>query len=180
MPTAFGHQPARLAGLSQLSTQCVARAIARTAVYVTGFVTKPGSYNLSSLATAGQALFKAGGPSATGSFRNIEIKRGNQRIGTLDLYDLLVSGDRSSDRISLQPDDVIHVGPVGTQVGLIGSVNRPAVFELKAGRDSGRPCCAWRVGSAPSRPFPLIGRAPGRPRHGADRATGPAANMAPH
>jgi protein involved in polysaccharide export with SLBB domain len=102
-------------------------------VYVTGFVTKPGSYNLSSLATAGQALFKAGGPSAAGSFRNIEIKRGNQRIGNLDLYDLLVSGDRSSDRISLQPDDVIHVGPVGTQVALIGSVNRPAVFELKAG-----------------------------------------------
>jgi protein involved in polysaccharide export with SLBB domain len=102
-------------------------------VYVTGFVTKPGSYNVSSLATAGQALFKAGGPSATGSFRNIEIKRGSQRIGTLDLYDLLVSGDRSSDRISLQPDDVIHVGPVGTQVGLIGSVNRPAVFELKPG-----------------------------------------------
>jgi protein involved in polysaccharide export with SLBB domain len=102
-------------------------------VYVTGFVTKPGSYNLSSLATAGEALFKAGGPSAAGSFRNIEIKRGNQRIGNLDLYDLLVSGDRSSDRITLQPDDVIHVGPVGTQVGLIGSVNRPAVFELKPG-----------------------------------------------
>jgi protein involved in polysaccharide export with SLBB domain len=31
----------------------------------------------------------------------------------------------------LQGDDVIHVGPVGTQVALIGSVNRPAIFELK-------------------------------------------------
>ncbi|MFN7610616.1 MAG: SLBB domain-containing protein, partial [bacterium] len=28
---------------------------------------------------------------------------------------------------------MIHVGPVGTQVGAIGSVNRPAVLELKAG-----------------------------------------------
>ena len=30
-------------------------------------------------------------------------------------------------------DDVIHVDAVGPQVGLIGSVNRPAVFELKPG-----------------------------------------------
>ena len=100
-------------------------------VYVTGFVAKPGSYHVSSLATVVQALLKAGGPSAAGSFRNIEIKRGNQRVGEFDLYDLLLGGDRSADRM-LQADDVIHVGPVGTQVALIGSVNRPAIFELKA------------------------------------------------
>ena len=100
-------------------------------VYVTGFVAKPGSYNVSSLATVVQALLKAGGPSAAGSFRNIEVKRGNQRVGGFDLYDLLLGGDRSADRM-LQADDVIHVGPVGTQVALIGSVNRPAIFELKA------------------------------------------------
>ncbi len=100
-------------------------------VYVTGFVAKPGSYNVSSLATVVQALLKAGGPSAAGSFRNIEIKRGNQRVGGFDLYDLLLGGDRSADRI-LQADDVIHVGAVGTQVALIGSVNRPAIFELTA------------------------------------------------
>ena len=100
-------------------------------VYVTGFVAKPGSYNVSSLATVVQALLKAGGPSAAGSFRNIEVKRDNQRVGGFDLYDLLLGGDRSADRI-LQADDVIHVGAVGTQVALIGSVNRPAIFELKA------------------------------------------------
>jgi len=33
----------------------------------------------------------------------------------------------------LQGEDVIHVGPVGLQVGLIGSVNRQGVFELKPG-----------------------------------------------
>jgi protein involved in polysaccharide export with SLBB domain len=101
-------------------------------VYVTGFVAKPGSYSVSSLATVIQALLKAGGPSAAGSFRNIEIRRGNQRLANFDLYDFLLGGDRSADRM-LQADDVIHVGPVGTQVALIGSVNRPAVFELKAG-----------------------------------------------
>ena len=101
-------------------------------VYVTGFVAKPGSYNVSSLATVVQALLKAGGPSVAGSFRSIEIKRGNQRVAGFDLYDLLLGGDRSADRM-LQGDDVIHVGPVGTQVALIGSVNRAAIFELKPG-----------------------------------------------
>ena len=33
----------------------------------------------------------------------------------------------------MQPDDVIFIGPVGPQVGLIGSVNQQAVFELKPG-----------------------------------------------
>ena len=101
-------------------------------VYVTGFVAKPGSYNVSSLATVVQALLKAGGPSSAGSFRNIEVKRGNQRVAGFDLYDFLLGGDRSADRM-LQGDDVIHVGPVGTQVALIGSVNRAAIFELKPG-----------------------------------------------
>jgi protein involved in polysaccharide export with SLBB domain len=101
-------------------------------IYVTGFVAKPGSYSVSSLATVIQALLRAGGPSPAGSFRNIEIRRGGQRLATFDLYEFLMGGDRGADRI-LQADDVIHVGPVGTQVALIGSVNRPAVFELKAG-----------------------------------------------
>ena len=101
-------------------------------VYVTGFVAKPGSYSVSSLATVVQALMRAGGPSAAGSFRNIEIKRGGQRLATFDLYDFLMSGDRSADRM-LQADDVIHVGAVGAQVALIGSINRPAIFELKPG-----------------------------------------------
>lgn len=101
-------------------------------VYITGFVARPGAYTVSSLATVAQALLQAGGPSAAGSFRNIELRRGKERVAALDLYDILLRGDRASDR-TLQGDDVVHVGPVGTQVGFIGSVNQPAVFELKPG-----------------------------------------------
>lgn len=101
-------------------------------VYVTGFASRPGTYTVGSLATVVQALMQAGGPAAAGSFRNIEVRRGKERVASLDLYDMLVRGDRSGDRV-LQAEDVIHVGPVGMQVGLIGSVNRPAVFELKPG-----------------------------------------------
>jgi protein involved in polysaccharide export with SLBB domain len=101
-------------------------------VYVTGFVARPGAYTVSSLATVVQVLMQADGPSAAGSFRQIDVRRGKERVASLDLYDILVRGDRSGDRV-LQAEDVVHVGPVGTQVGLIGSVNRQAVFELKAG-----------------------------------------------
>jgi protein involved in polysaccharide export with SLBB domain len=105
-------------------------------VYVTGFVLRPGAYTVSSLATVAQALLQAGGPSAGGSFRAIELRRGKERVATLDLYDILLRGDRSGDRL-LQGDDVIHVGPVGPQVGVIGSVNGPGVFELEPGEAVG-------------------------------------------
>ncbi len=101
-------------------------------VYVTGFVDKPGAYSVSGLGTIVNALIRAGGPAAAGSFRSIQLRRGGQAITTYDLYDLLVKGDNSADR-TLQAEDVIHVNAVGTQVGVIGSVNRPGVLELKPG-----------------------------------------------
>ncbi|MEN9544256.1 MAG: hypothetical protein RLZZ598_1089 [Pseudomonadota bacterium] len=101
-------------------------------IFVTGFVPKPGAYNVSSLSTLTQALFAAGGPSASGSYRNIELRRAGVTRLRYDLYDLLLTGDRTGDLI-VQPDDVIFVGPIGPQAALVGSVNRPAIFELKAG-----------------------------------------------
>ncbi|MFG6431950.1 SLBB domain-containing protein [Roseateles sp. LYH14W] len=100
--------------------------------YVTGFVTRPGAYNVSSLATVMTGLVQAGGPSAAGSLRNIELRRNGQIVTRFDLYDLLVSGDKKGD-VPLQADDVLHIGPVGPQIALIGSVNKPAVVELKPG-----------------------------------------------
>lgn len=100
--------------------------------YVTGFVARPGAYSVSSLATVMTGLAQAGGPSASGSFRNIELRRNGQVADRFDLYDLLVRGDKKGD-LPLQADDVLHVGPTGPQVALIGSVNRPAIVELKGG-----------------------------------------------
>ncbi len=101
-------------------------------VYVTGFVAKPGTYTVSSLATAIQALLQSGGPTAGGSFRQIDVRRGREKVATLDLYDILMRGDRSGD-VLLQAEDVVHVHATGPQVALIGSVNRPAIFELRPG-----------------------------------------------
>ena len=101
-------------------------------VYVTGFVVRPGAYTVNALSSIANAVVRAGGPSASGSFRDIQLRRGNGLVSTLDFYDLLLKGDRSSDKL-VQADDVIHVGPIGAQVGVIGSVNRAAIFELKPG-----------------------------------------------
>lgn len=104
--------------------------------YVTGFTAKPGAYTVSSLATVLAGLAQAGGPSAAGSLRHIELRRGNKVVSRFDLYDLLVKGDKSGDA-PLQADDVLYIGPIGPQVAVLGSVNKPAVVELKGGETVG-------------------------------------------
>ena len=102
-------------------------------VFVSGFAAHPGAYSVSSLATVSSVLFnKAGGPSTSGSFRNIELRRGGKLVVRLDLYDLLALGKQQGDE-AVRAGDVIHVGPVGPQVALVGSVNSQAVYEIRPG-----------------------------------------------
>jgi protein involved in polysaccharide export with SLBB domain len=99
-------------------------------VYVTGFSTTPGSYTISSLSTLVNAVLAAGGPSAGGSFRSIQLRRNGRLISDFDLYDFLLKGDKSADAV-LQNGDVIYIAPVGAQVAAIGSVNNEAIFEAR-------------------------------------------------
>lgn len=57
-----------------------------------GEVVKPGSYTLSSLSTVFNALNASGGPNHNGSFRNIQVIRGNKVVSTIDIYDFLLNG----------------------------------------------------------------------------------------
>lgn len=99
-------------------------------VYITGFTKRPGAYPVSGLSTIVNALIQAGGPSPAGSFRQIELRRNGKTVSHFDFYDLLIKGDKSADR-ALQPEDVIHIKAIGPQVALVGSVNKPAIFELR-------------------------------------------------
>jgi protein involved in polysaccharide export with SLBB domain len=99
-------------------------------VFVVGQVKRPGTYTVSSLSTLVNALFASGGPSKRGSMRQIQLKRGGAVITTFDLYDLIVRGDKSKDA-PLMPGDVIYVPAVGRLVAIAGSVNVPAIYELK-------------------------------------------------
>lgn len=106
-------------------------------IYVVGNAQRPGSYTLSSLSTLVNALFSSGGPSAQGSMRRIELKRGGKIVTTFDLYDLLIKGDKSHDA-PLLPGDVIYIPPVGPQIAVAGSVHVPAIYELKGTETAGQ------------------------------------------
>jgi protein involved in polysaccharide export with SLBB domain len=99
-------------------------------VFVVGQVKRPGSYTISSLSSLVDALFASGGPSKRGSMRRIELKRGGKIVTAFDLYDLITKGDKSKDT-KLEAGDVIYVPPVGPLVALAGSINTPAIYELR-------------------------------------------------
>lgn len=99
-------------------------------VFVLGDAHKPGPYTLSSLSSITHAIFAAGGISDIGSLRNIQLKRAGKLVSTLDLYDLLISGDSSGDLL-LQSGDVVFIAPKGRTVSVEGEVRRPAIYELK-------------------------------------------------
>jgi len=101
-------------------------------VFVVGQARKPGAYNLSSLSTLISALFETGGPSASGSLRNIQLIRDNKTITRLDLYKFITEGSTSADQ-RLLPGDVILIPPAGPRVALLGPLDNPAIFELAPG-----------------------------------------------
>lgn len=103
-------------------------------VFVLGDAQKPGSYSVSGLSTMTNALFVSGGVKKIGSLRNIQLKRNGKLVTTLDLYDLLLHGDTSSDR-QLLPGDVIFIPPIGHIVSVDGAVQRPAIYEIKGEKD---------------------------------------------
>lgn len=101
-------------------------------VYLAGEARRPGVYTVSSLSTLVDALFAAGGPSAAGSLRHIEVRRSGQVVADFDLYALLIHGDKSRDA-TLQSGDVIFIPAAGPQVAVTGSVRNPALYELLPG-----------------------------------------------
>ncbi|MGH9559861.1 MAG: polysaccharide biosynthesis/export family protein, partial [Terracidiphilus sp.] len=98
-------------------------------VYVSGEARRPGVYTVSSLSTLVDALFVSGGPAAEGSMRAIELRRDGAVVTRIDLYDLLIKGDKTKDA-ALSSGDVIYIPPVGTEAAVLGSVRNPGIYEL--------------------------------------------------
>lgn len=99
-------------------------------VFVVGKARRPGSYSISSLSTLINALFASGGPSKSGSMRNIEVKRNGKTVTSFDMYDFLLKGDKTKD-VRLMPEDVLFIPPAGPFVGIAGNVKTPAIYELR-------------------------------------------------
>jgi len=103
-------------------------------IFVLGDVKRPGSYTIGSFSTITDALLISGGPTNIGSMRNIQLKRNDKTIAVFDLYDLLLKGDKSKDKM-LQSGDIVFVPVSGPLVGVAGNVKRPAIYELKDKHD---------------------------------------------
>jgi protein involved in polysaccharide export with SLBB domain len=99
-------------------------------ILVVGYARYPGTYTISSLSTLVNAIFASGGPAPQGSLRHIQVRRDGKTITDFDFYDLLIQGDKSKD-VRLQPGDVLYIPHVGPLVAISGSVNTPAIYEMK-------------------------------------------------
>jgi protein involved in polysaccharide export with SLBB domain len=99
-------------------------------VYMVGDVTRPGSYTMSGLAALTNALTAGTGPSKLGSLRGIKLLRNGHTVGTLDLYDFMLKGNRAQD-FRLESGDTIFIPPIGPVAAVAGEVKRPAIYELK-------------------------------------------------
>ena len=144
-----GVGPIKLAGLSvQQATAAIRNKLGRyyadcsfnlsvadvrsIQVQVVGEVEMPGTYTLSSLSSAFNALYAAGGISSIGTLRDIRVYRGGRHIASIDVYDYLLNGNMAGD-VRLQDNDVIMVGPYDCLVNVRGKVKRPMFYEMKTG-----------------------------------------------
>jgi protein involved in polysaccharide export with SLBB domain len=98
-------------------------------VYLVGDVNGPGAYDVSSLSTPLNVLLAAGGPTSLGSLRVVQHYRGNALVQEVDLYDLLLRGNRAGVQ-RLESGDTLLIPPVGSQIRMDGMVRRPAIYEL--------------------------------------------------
>lgn len=100
-------------------------------VFLVGQARRPGKHLVSSLSSVINALFETGGPNNNGSLRAIEVRRQGKKIATVDLYSFLAKGDNSAD-VALLAGDIIYIPPAGPRAALLGTINAPAIYELRA------------------------------------------------
>lgn len=101
-------------------------------VFLLGDVTRPGSYTISSVSRVLNALYAAGGPTRSGSLRDVRVIRGGRVVARADLYDVILSGE-SLPVARLENGDVVFVPPAERRVAVAGPVRRAGLFELKSG-----------------------------------------------
>lgn len=98
-------------------------------VIMAGNIYNPGTYTLNGNSNIFHALSVSGGPSENGSFRSIDLIRGNKKIESVDLYDTFIYG-KPSFNTRLRSGDIVFVNPVRKIVSVNGAVRRSGTYEL--------------------------------------------------
>ena len=107
------------------------------AVFVTGYVEKPGRYAGTPTESLLYFIDQAGGiDSRLGSYRSISILRDSNVIARVDLYDFLLNG--TLPRPQFKDGDTILIEERGPAVVVTGDVQRDYRYELAAGETTGK------------------------------------------
>ncbi len=101
-------------------------------INVVGDVENPGSYTFPAINTAYNILAYVGGPSKSGSVRDIQIKRDGKIIRKFDLYKFLFTPEKQDD-IFLDNNDYIYVPAQRNIVKVEGAINREGKYEMLPG-----------------------------------------------
>jgi hypothetical protein len=104
---------------------------ARLTITVSGEVHQPGAMRVEPGTAVLPALMQAGGTTAAGSLRRVDLRRAGQDAKQLDLYDGLIDGPDAG--LALQEGDELHVPAAGPSVSISGRVKRAGVLELAPG-----------------------------------------------
>ena len=101
-------------------------------IHITGAAKKPGSVTLPAQSTLLTAAFHSGGVLERANLRRVQLRRGGETVAEIDLYDFLAFGSNRSD-VPIRNGDIVHFPIADGFAAVGGSVNVPAVFQLKAG-----------------------------------------------
>ena len=118
---------------NKINTNITVSKIRTVQVNIIGEVKTPGTYALNSLSTVLNALYVAGGPTEMGTFREVQLIRGNKQVASLDVYQYMLSGTQEGN-LKLQDQDVLLVTPYKNLVSVEGAVKRAGIYELKDGQ----------------------------------------------
>lgn len=117
------------------------------AVFVTGGVKRPGRYAGVPSDSVLFFLEEAGGiDPRLGSYRNLAVLRGDQKLVELDLYDFLLRGTLPA--VQFKDGDTVLVNPRGAVIEMRGDVTLPATLEFKPGAVTGADALAVVPGIA--------------------------------
>lgn len=117
------------AAFTQTSLFISVGSVRSIGVLVTGEVTAPGRYSLTSFSSLIDALIMAEGIRKTGTLRSLRILR-NGRALDIDLYDVMLGRSAVAD-LRLRDGDQVIVPSVGATVAVQGDVVRPGIYELR-------------------------------------------------
>ncbi len=101
-------------------------------VSIHGSINDPGVYAITPLYRLSHLIELAGGIIATGSFRNIVIKRENGVIDTFDLYQFLYKGNIEHNPYVLE-GDMVTIPQALMSVKISGRILKRGTYELKEG-----------------------------------------------